>query len=222
LKPADPHTSYGEGGAYDHGQPYKNLRPTRRSPFTPYPSLQDSIREQISGIMDPSPSQPSDESKVLVMYTGGTIGMLVGNQGYVPEPYFLTDTLRRQSRFHDPLQESLFSNSASVQGYREWSSSSGKSTPSSSSSSASLPLHPSPTLPVRSSRPVGRRNSISNGDQDFGLHQPTWTRVSDGVFEAHVPSLVTPRSSIPGGGTKRIRYAILEVRYVSVDSKTAQ
>lgn len=37
----------------------------------------------------------TDESRVLVIYTGGTIGMLVGHQGgYVPEPHFLTETLR--------------------------------------------------------------------------------------------------------------------------------
>ncbi|KDQ60897.1 hypothetical protein JAAARDRAFT_124749 [Jaapia argillacea MUCL 33604] len=65
-------------------------------------------------------SQASDESKVLVIYTGGTIGMLVSNQGYVPEPYFLTENLRTQQRFHDPLQDSLFSNASSVEGFREW------------------------------------------------------------------------------------------------------
>ncbi|EKM82483.1 hypothetical protein AGABI1DRAFT_22465, partial [Agaricus bisporus var. burnettii JB137-S8] len=56
---------------------------------------------------------------------GGTIGMLVGQQGYVPEPYYLTETLRSQNRFHDPLQDSLFSNSGTVQGFREWSGGSG-------------------------------------------------------------------------------------------------
>ncbi|KNZ80374.1 L-asparaginase [Termitomyces sp. J132] len=40
--------------------------------------------------------------------------MLVGQQGYVPEQYFLTETLRSQARFHDPQQESLFSNSSSA------------------------------------------------------------------------------------------------------------
>jgi len=38
---------------------------------------------------------PSDESRVLIIYTGGTIGMLVGEHGYVPEPYFLTETLHQ-------------------------------------------------------------------------------------------------------------------------------
>jgi lysophospholipase len=163
--------------------------------------------------MDPLP-QPSDESKVLIIYTGGTIGMLVGSQGYVPEPNFLTDTLRCQSRFHDPLQDSLFSNAASVKGYREWSSSSGRSTPRSTSSSTSLSFHPN--LTVRSSRPIGRVELAPPDDEhERGspvYHQPAWHKVSDGVYEARLPSLVTPRSTIPGGGTKRIRYAILEVR----------
>ncbi|KXN92278.1 L-asparaginase [Leucoagaricus sp. SymC.cos] len=50
----------------------------------------------------------------LTQPVGGTIGMLVGQQGYVPEPYFLTETLRSQNRFHDPLQESLFSNAGTA------------------------------------------------------------------------------------------------------------
>jgi hypothetical protein len=160
---------------------------------------------------------PSDESKVLVIYTGGTIGMLVGAQGYVPEPNFLTDTLRCQSRFHDPLQDSLFSNAASVKGYREWSTSSGRSTPRSTASSDSVSPHS--TLTIRSSRPIGR-TELAPADDEYqhgspGHHQPVWQKVSDGVYEARVPSLVTPRSSIPGGGTKRIRYAILEVSIIS-------
>jgi lysophospholipase len=157
--------------------------------------------------------QPSDESKVLVIYTGGTIGMLVGSQGYVPEPNFLTDTLRCQSRFHDPLQDSLFSNAASVKGYREWSSSSGRSTPRSTSSSNSLCFHSS--LTVRSSRPIGRSELVPPDEEhERGspiYHYPVWHKITDDMYEARVPSLVTPRSTIPGGGTKRIRYAILEV-----------
>ncbi|KAG1725009.1 asparaginase-domain-containing protein [Suillus paluster] len=56
----------------------------------------------------------SDEARVLVIYAGGTIGMLISSRlsrGYIPEPHFLTDILRNQQRFHDPLQGS-FSNAA--------------------------------------------------------------------------------------------------------------
>lgn len=164
--------------------------------------------------------QPSDESRVLIIYTGGTIGMLVGHQGYVPEPYFLTETLRSQTRFHDPHQDSLFSNSASVEGFRTWTKGagggSGKSTPVPSrphsphqqldaqNESAVPPLH---TLLVRSSRPIG--------EQFLGAGSPRaqfpCTKIANDVYEAPLPSLVTPSSSVPGSsGRKRIRYAILE------------
>jgi 60kDa lysophospholipase len=64
----------------------------------------------------------SEESRVLLLYTGGTIGMLVSDAGYVPEPFFLFETLRSQnSRFHDPLGDSLLSRGRSVEGFREWS-----------------------------------------------------------------------------------------------------
>ena len=146
----------------------------------------------------------SGESKVLVIYTGGTIGMLVGQQGYVPEPLFLTRTLRSQNRFHDPLQDSLYSHSSSVEGFREWSQS-GKSTPLTGSPNPIIKLS---TLLVRSSRPIGQPAA---GLAPVTLEQSECTKVSKDVYEAHLPSLVTPRSAVGGGtGAKRIRYAILE------------
>jgi lysophospholipase len=155
-------------------------------------------------------SQPSDESKVLVIYTGGTIGMLVGQQGYVPEPYFLTETLRSQSRFHDPLQDSLYSHSNSVQGFREWSSS-GRSSPLGNAfNPAADPL----TLRVRSTRPIGQF-MLTPGTQTTAIPQVS-EKIMENVYEAKLPSLVTPLSAVPGGKDKRIRYAVLEVRsYVS-------
>ncbi|KAG0359044.1 hypothetical protein BGZ54_010160, partial [Gamsiella multidivaricata] len=45
---------------------------------------------------------PCEVSRVLIIYTGGTIGMSNTKQhGYVPVPNFLADTLSQQSRFHD-------------------------------------------------------------------------------------------------------------------------
>jgi hypothetical protein len=50
--------------------------------------------------------------------------MLVSDAGYVPEPFFLFETLRSQtSRFHDPFGDSLLSKSRSVEGFRQWSES---------------------------------------------------------------------------------------------------
>jgi lysophospholipase len=150
-----------------------------------------------------------DESKVLVIYTGGTIGMLVGHQGLLPEPLFLTETLRSQNRFHDPLQESPYSNSGSVQGFRQWSSS-GTSTPLSNPVDKAGHLS---DLLVRSSRPIGQSTLLAES-HPTAIQQPLCKRLSEDLYEANLPSLVTPRSAVPGGsGSKRIRYAILEVRF---------
>ena len=156
---------------------------------------------------------PSDESRILVIYTGGTIGMLIGSHGYSPEPYFLTEFLRSQARFHDPLQDSLFSNAGSSSTYREWSNTnSGRNSPSARAENSIQ--H---TLRVRSARKVGRDDSlVPTPSGNHSSTQPTGcTKISEDVYECHLPSLVTPRSS-SGQGGKRIRYAILEVRSVLV------
>ncbi|KAF9484695.1 L-asparaginase [Pholiota conissans] len=158
------------------------------------------------------PSRTNDESRVLVIYTGGTIGMLVGQQGYVPEPYFLTQSLRSQNRFHDPHEDSLFSHAGSVQGYRDWSAGSGRSSPVGGAASLPLPEDPhSRTLLVRSSRPIGVTAALSPSPNHLLRSQPQCIRVSDNVYEANLPCLVTPRTKIPGKNiSKAIRYAILE------------
>ena len=141
---------------------------------------------------------------------GGTIGMLVGQQGYVPEPYFLTETLRSQTRFHDPFQDSLFSNAGSVQGFRKWSN--GKQSPQSATPNGNTPVVPDPqgrTLLVRSSCPIGHSSTLEDKQASTQL---TCIRVSENVYEAHLPTLVTPPSKVSGGSaSKSIRYAILEV-----------
>ncbi|PFH54149.1 hypothetical protein AMATHDRAFT_72676 [Amanita thiersii Skay4041] len=152
-----------------------------------------------------------DESRVLIIYTGGTIGMLLGHQGYVPEPHFLTETLRSQSRFHDPLQDSLFSNAGTVQGFRQWSSASGRSSPLSLAATSPIEMNTHRTLPVRSTRSSAHTESLDPKQHAACVKHPEWVQISDNVFEAQLPSLVTPRSPISGGGrNKSIRYAILE------------
>lgn len=140
--------------------------------------------------------------------------MLVGQQGYVPEPYFLTETLRSQKRFHDPFQDSLYSNAGSVQGFREWSS--GRPSPRSASpNGGNTPLDPDPqgrTLLVRSSCPIGHSSTLETNMDKHMWTQPRSICVSENVYEAHLPTLVTPPSKVPGSsGSKSIRYAILEV-----------
>lgn len=161
----------------------------------------------------------SDESRILVIYTGGTIGMLIGSDGYSPEPYFLTEFLRSQTRFHDPLQDSLFSNAGSSSTYRQWSNATtGRNSPSTSEIDfANSTQH---TLSVRSTRKVGRDGSLiptPSGSQSSS--RPTGCKkISEDVYECHLPSLVTPRSS-SGQGGKRIRYAVLEVCIMPVHHK---
>lgn len=144
--------------------------------------------------------------------------MLVGQQGYVPEPYFLTETLRSQNRFHDPLQDSLFSNSGSVQGFREWSGRSSPSSPQCESANVTPEDRQGRTLLVRSSRPIGHATELSpSSNKAYLLNQPRCTRISENVYEAHLPTLVTPKSKIPGEAIgKSIRYAVLEVSIIEV------
>ena len=190
----------------------------------------------------PAMLQTADESRVLVIYTGGTIGMLPGPAGYVPEPFYLTETLRAQQRFHDPLGDSLFSHSRSVQGFREWS---GRNTPINSPKATTsvfqlsgidtqltelgrpttTPSPPGPpTLLVRSSRPLTvpprsglTPNGMINSDEYF---MPKCKKIHDHCYEIHLPSLVTPASPAPGGNLKRIRYAVLEVSDEQSESAT--
>ena len=152
----------------------------------------------------------TDEAKILVIYTGGTIGMLGGSNGYSPEPYFLTEFLRSQARFHDPLQDSLFSNSGSSHTFKVWSNS--NSALRGSPTSFDFGPQHQPTLPVKSSRRIGSSNALtSSASQASNLVQPPpCVQLSENVYECQLPSLVTPRSS-SGHGAKRIRYAILEV-----------
>ncbi|KAK0564875.1 hypothetical protein OC861_004052 [Tilletia horrida] len=79
--------------------------------------------------------------RVLLLYAGGTIGMVESSQGFEPSPGFLIDTLRAQYRFHDPEATSIFSWSSSTAQYKAWSKA--NSQPGSGTASPTLPK---PTL----------------------------------------------------------------------------
>ncbi|KAH8914941.1 asparaginase-domain-containing protein [Atractiella rhizophila] len=64
-----------------------------------------------------------DQSQILVLYTGGTIGMVKGEGGYTPIRGYLLENLKSQSRFHDPMGDSIMEHSHSVDSYRSWSAS---------------------------------------------------------------------------------------------------
>lgn len=135
------------------------------------------------------------ESLVLIIFCGGTIGMLKSTkQGYVPEPFYLTETLRVQSRFHDPDEDSLFSHSNTVEGYREWTRS-GRTTPSRPSSPRRV-LTSQHHLLVRSSHRI-----TAPYPEKYSVKE-----CAEGYFETYLPSLITPKGNGP-----RIRYTILEV-----------
>ena len=46
-------------------------------------------------------------SHVLILYTGGTIGMRITERGYAPAKGFLQQQLRSMPQFHDPSQPDL-------------------------------------------------------------------------------------------------------------------
>ncbi|KAL1925635.1 uncharacterized protein VTP21DRAFT_518 [Calcarisporiella thermophila] len=66
----------------------------------------DAVEYQLS--VDRDDMLTPDISRVLVIYTGGTIGMKNTSNGYVPVPNFLAHTLSQMSRFHDPEGLSIF------------------------------------------------------------------------------------------------------------------
>ncbi|KAH7103937.1 asparaginase-domain-containing protein [Auriculariales sp. MPI-PUGE-AT-0066] len=134
------------------------------------------------------------------------------NHSFAPEPHFLVESLRAQTRFHDPFGDSLFSHTGSAEGYRAWNGggSSGRASPTSPQTDVTTSV-PVPTLQVRSSRPFvapPSRNPEGPGRRLF--NQLSSKRVSDTCYEINLPSLVTPRALDAKGSFKRIRYAILE------------
>ncbi|GAA6018305.1 hypothetical protein JCM8202_001325 [Rhodotorula sphaerocarpa] len=128
------------------------------------------------------------EARVLVLYTGGTIGMLRSESGgFAPHPGFLASksvhletpppSLRSQARFHDPAGESVFANSSSVGAFNSWSAAQSQSGTS------------SPAMRV-----------LAAEDDPHAMRVET----STGPIFLH--SLLTPRFA----QGKRIRYAIYE------------
>ncbi|GAA5887281.1 hypothetical protein JCM6882_002473 [Rhodosporidiobolus microsporus] len=120
------------------------------------------------------------EARVLILYTGGTIGMLkTEGGGYAPHPGFLASSLRSQARFHDPAGDSVWTHSSSAAAFSQWSQSqsetgSGTATPS------------APAVPLE--------------------HDPSAIAVETSTGTVLLPSLLTPRFA----QGKRIRYAVYE------------
>ncbi|KAI8990970.1 asparaginase-domain-containing protein [Mycotypha africana] len=132
-----------------------------------------------------------DISRVLVIYTGGTIGMKhTPEHGYIPLPNYFAQQLSKLRRFHDPYNQSDFSST---------------STPSLSRQSSSSCLHD-----ISAYTPAEY-----DLQQDFGKITNTVKAVcqEEGsnkgkVSTLQLPSLITPISLFG----KRIRYSILEYK----------
>ncbi|KAI8074030.1 asparaginase-domain-containing protein [Gongronella butleri] len=122
-----------------------------------------------------------DISRVLIIYTGGTIGMKhTTEHGYIPYPNYLAKSLSKVQRFHDPRQacgETTMSRTSSVNGRDN-------------GNSEKLPRSSSPT-------PDPELCSLTNTVRIVN---------DDGTTVNQLPSLITP-ISLYG---KRIRYSILE------------
>ncbi|KAG0143989.1 hypothetical protein CROQUDRAFT_134634 [Cronartium quercuum f. sp. fusiforme G11] len=145
-------------------------------------------------------STDNDESRVLVIYTGGTIGMLSGPRGYSPLSGYLSEHLRSQPRFHDPAASSLWANSRSVAAFQSWKSNSPSYTPPSTATFAD-----DSSKPEQSSKPHSdhsedqKTHNTSEGDR-------SQIKVNTEAGPKWLDSLVMPESP----ECPRIRYAILE------------
>ncbi|KAJ1654708.1 hypothetical protein IWQ61_005404 [Dispira simplex] len=121
-----------------------------------------------------------DVSRVLIIYTGGTIGMKNTDQGYVPVPNYLSEQLSRVDRFHDPTG---------------WNQGLNLSRSSSANSLADIATRtPNPPVTITSSPSVSAFPSTENLERQ--------------AVEAFTmsPWLITPKSLYG----KRIQYRILE------------
>lgn len=144
--------------------------------------------------------QIEDEARVLLIYTGGTVGMVNGPDGYAPEANFLTKSLLMDNRFNDPERNSMCSlvGAPNIQKYLNSNHITRPTTQQSQCRSMNFIL-------VRSSRPIVNWTFPSPGR----LECIQFYENPDGVYEAYVPSLVTPRYN-DNYGMKSVRYTILE------------
>lgn len=142
-----------------------------------------------------------------------------GSSGYAPFPGFLTETLRTQTRFHDPHADSIFSWSDTTERFQQWSNAYSQSRPptrpaSPTNAATSRGASPAPSPGPSSSLltngpPFSKAIEVKSSDPEgtstrYALSQQI---LPDGTLSMQLPSLVTPKSSHNG---QRIRYTVLE------------
>ncbi|KAF9146603.1 hypothetical protein BGX30_012839 [Mortierella sp. GBA39] len=143
---------------------------------------------------------PCEVSRVLVIYTGGTIGMSNTKQfGYVPVPNFLADTLSGQARFHDlPSLNTVFGRLS-----RTNSSVDLQFKPQTSAMNGLFTQH---TIPPECATLNGTASgaTLPPNTPVNKIRIPCFSHLPNS--QGKIPSLITP----PSLYGKRIRYSILE------------
>ncbi|KAG0313241.1 hypothetical protein BGZ97_010380 [Linnemannia gamsii] len=143
---------------------------------------------------------PCEVSRVLVIYTGGTIGMSNTKQfGYVPVPNFLADTLSGQARFHDlPSLNTVFGRLS-----RTNSSVDLQFKPTTSAMNGLFTHH---TIPPEHATLNGTASgaTLPPNTPVNKIRLPCFSHLPNS--QGKIPSLITP----PSLYGKRIRYSILE------------
>ncbi|KAF9959766.1 hypothetical protein BGZ72_008797 [Mortierella alpina] len=151
---------------------------------------------------------PCEVSRVLIIYTGGTIGMSnTAQHGYVPVPNFLAETLSKQSRFHDlPSLNTVFGRLSRTNSNVDL-----ESLPN----SATLNKHLDPAMNgLLRKHSIPPEHATINGTASGAnlapntpvnkIRIPCFSHLPNS--QGKIPSLITP----PSLYGKRIRYSILE------------
>lgn len=150
----------------------------------------------------------AEVSRVLIIYTGGTIGMSnTAQHGYVPVPNFLAETLSKQSRFHDlPSLNTVFGRLSRTNSNVDLES---------LSNSATLNKHLDPAMNgLLRKHSIPPEHATINGTASGAnlapntpvnkIRIPCFSHLPNS--QGKIPSLITP----PSLYGKRIRYSILE------------
>ncbi|KAI8845244.1 asparaginase-domain-containing protein [Chytriomyces cf. hyalinus JEL632] len=177
--------------------------PSNQQPVSPPVFMNEFVTQQIVEAQDEL-VRSSDVSRVLILYTGGTIGMKNHHiQGYTPAKGFLTETLKGMRRFNDPFAALV------PEAYSRDSSASAFSSPSWAETSDSAVQYQPVNLPLQYNYPS------TDGEKE--VERPPTRRMSSSsdpvivingtpVIRSRLPILVTPRTMYG----KRIKYSILE------------
>ncbi|KAJ3322968.1 hypothetical protein HDU76_013780, partial [Blyttiomyces sp. JEL0837] len=157
----------------------------------------------INAIVDKQLQSSQDEiirtsatSRVLIIYTGGTIGMKNHHQhGYTPVPGFLTETLKSMRRFHD--------SSLSPEDYPDRSQTNLDQT----GEDSHVPITSTVNLPLRYQIPDWEGVKMVDAiGRTQGSDEPSVFINGTPVTRVKLPAMVTP----PSLYGKRIKFSVLE------------